>query len=113
MNPEQLLYFTRRWIDIFWPLSCLIRRIPRVGPVLNWRLLIPDYSREGLRGRDLKEWACLDIFDMLAPRYDSPQTIATLRQWFEEADTMDINVHYGNNGIEGCGKRKLSPVLDR
>ncbi len=110
MNPEQLLHFTRRWIDVFWPLSYLIRRIPRIGPALNWRLLIPDYSREGLRGSALKEWAYLDIFDMLAPRYDSPQTIATLRQWFEEADMMDINVHYGYNGIEGSGKRKLPPA---
>jgi hypothetical protein len=62
----------------------------------------------GLRGNILKEWAYLDIFDMLAPRYDSPQTIDTLQKWFQEAGMADVVVHYGYNGIEGRGKRALS-----
>ncbi len=108
MEPKRLYQLTRRWIDLMWPLSRLISKIPRIGPTLNWRLLIPDYSRLGLQGSILKEWAYLDVFDMLAPRYDSPQTIQTLLKWFEEAGMTDIVVQYGYNGIEGRGKRAIS-----
>src|SRR5439155_9115576 len=62
MRPAQLYQLTRRWVDFVWPISLLLSRIPRIGPILNWRLLIPDYSVEGLRGNILKEWAYLDIF---------------------------------------------------
>jgi 2-polyprenyl-3-methyl-5-hydroxy-6-metoxy-1,4-benzoquinol methylase/uncharacterized protein YbaR (Trm112 family) len=111
MQPAQLYQLTRRWVDFAWPISLLLSRIPRIGPILNWRLLIPDYSVVGLRGNILKEWAYLDIFDMLAPRYDSPQTINTLLKWFHEAGMTDVVVHCGYNGIEGRGKRAL-PVKE-
>jgi 2-polyprenyl-3-methyl-5-hydroxy-6-metoxy-1,4-benzoquinol methylase/uncharacterized protein YbaR (Trm112 family) len=105
MESAHLYQLTRRWIDLMWPLSRVISKIPHIGPALNWRLLIPDYSTWGLRGDILKEWAYLDAFDMLAPRYDTPQTINTVSQWFREAGLTDIIVHYGYNGIEGRGKR--------
>jgi hypothetical protein len=53
----------------------------------------------------LKEWAILDTFDMLSPRYDNPQTIDNVREWFERAGLLDIDVHYGYNGIEGRGTK--------
>jgi 2-polyprenyl-3-methyl-5-hydroxy-6-metoxy-1,4-benzoquinol methylase len=107
MEPEHLYRLTYRWIDLMWPLSRLIRKIPRLGPSINWRLLIPDYSQWGLQGTVLKEWAYLDVFDMLAPHYDSPQTIPTLLNWFQEAGMTDIIIKYGYNGIEGRGKRAM------
>jgi len=112
MEPTQLYQLTRNWVDFMWPISQLIRKIPRIGPTINWRLLVPDYSREGLQGNILKEWAYLDAFDMLSPRYDSPQTIKTLLNWFQEAGMTDISVHYGYNGIEGCGRRAIGGIVD-
>jgi SAM-dependent methyltransferase/uncharacterized protein YbaR (Trm112 family) len=105
MEPASLYQLTRRWIDCMWPISRLISKIPGIGPSINSRLLIPDYSRWGLQGNILKEWAYLDAFDMLSPRYDSPQTINTLLGWFQEAGMMDIAVHYGHNGIQGRGRQ--------
>jgi 2-polyprenyl-3-methyl-5-hydroxy-6-metoxy-1,4-benzoquinol methylase/uncharacterized protein YbaR (Trm112 family) len=105
MEPERLYALTRRWIDLVWPLSRLISRIPRAGRLINWRLLVADYSALGLSDAVLKEWAVLDTFDMLSPRYDSPQTLATLRRWFVEAGLTDIDVHYGYNGIEARARK--------
>ena len=105
MEPAHLYQLTRRWVDMMWPLSRLISKIPHIGPTINWRLLIPDYSIWGLQGSVLKEWAYLDAFDMLSPRYDTPQTLMTLMKWFQEAGMTEINVRYGYNGIEGSGKR--------
>ena len=52
----------------------------------------------------LKEWAYLDTFDMLAPRYDIPQTLRTVRGWFSEAGLTEVEVEFGYNGIQGRGK---------
>jgi len=104
--PERLYRLTKRWVNLMWPLSAMIRKIPRFGPSINWRLLVADYSGCGLKGNLLKEWAYLDTFDMLAPRYDSPQTISTMQQWFAETDLVEVEVRYGYNGIEGRGKRR-------
>lgn len=108
MEPARLYQWTHRWIDFMWPISRLISKIPRVGPAINWRLLVPDYSPLGLQGSMLKEWAYLDAFDMLSPRYDSPQTIKTLSRWFNEAGMKDVLIRYGYNGIEGHGKRAIA-----
>ena len=105
VEPTSLYRLTQRWIDFMWPISRLISKIPGTGPSINSRLLIPDYSRWGLQGNILKEWAYLDAFDMLSPRYDSPQTINTLLNWFQEAGMTDIAVQYGYNGIQGRGRR--------
>jgi hypothetical protein len=82
----------------------LVGRIPRIGPSLNWRLLVPDYRHFGLPENVLKEWAYLDAFDMLAPQYDTPQTLTTVRRWFDEAGLVDSDVRYGYNGIQGRGR---------
>jgi SAM-dependent methyltransferase/uncharacterized protein YbaR (Trm112 family) len=105
MEPASLYQLTQKWIDCMWPISRVISKIPRTGPSINSRLLIPDYSRWGLQGNILKEWAYLDAFDMLSPRYDSPQTISTLLTWFQEAGMTNIAVQYGYNGIQGRGRR--------
>jgi hypothetical protein len=43
--------------------------------------------------------------DMLSPMYDLPQTLKTFTRWHHEAGLVDIDVHYGFNGIEGRGKK--------
>jgi SAM-dependent methyltransferase len=105
LQPERLYQLTRKWIDRVWPLSRRISKIPRAGRLINWRLLVADYTELGLPDEALKEWAVLDTFDMLSPRYDSPQTLGTMRRWFAEAGLTDIDVRYGYNGIEGRGRR--------
>lgn len=53
----------------------------------------------------LREHSLMDTFDMLAPAYDRPQTVAMVRRWFEEAGLVDVEVHPGVNGLEARGKR--------
>jgi len=104
MAPRRLYGWTRRYVDFMWPLCGWIRRIPKIGPMINWALCVADYSRRGLKDPVLKEWAYLDTFDMLAPRYDYPQTLASVRRWFDEADLEGVEVRDGYNGIEGRGR---------
>jgi SAM-dependent methyltransferase len=105
LSPEQLYRLVRRYIDHMWPVARVIRRIPLIGPTLNWRLLVADYSRELGKGREvddavLKDWAYLDTFDMLSPQFDQPQRRGVVRGWCDDAGLNDVEVLFGYNGIE-------------
>jgi uncharacterized protein YbaR (Trm112 family)/ubiquinone/menaquinone biosynthesis C-methylase UbiE len=102
-NPERLYKRIKKYINFMWPISKVIRKIPIIGPSINWRLLVADYSALDLDDEMLKEWAYLDSYDMLSPRYDYPKTLKTFKKWFKEANLKEIDVHYGYNGIEGRG----------
>lgn len=104
--PERLYHYTRRYVDVMWPIARRIRRIPKIGKALNWRLLIADYSNEIVDDETLKQWAYLDTFDMLSPRYDIPQRLSTVKRWCAEAELDDSEVVYGYNGIEIRGRRQ-------
>jgi SAM-dependent methyltransferase len=98
MNPERLYERVRRWVDFMWPMAALIRRLPK-GYAINWRLLVADYSFLGLQGEILKEWAYLDTFDMLAPRYDRPASLGTFRGWAVAAGLERVEAAYTPHGI--------------
>jgi SAM-dependent methyltransferase len=98
MQPDRLYALVKRWVDFMWPVASLIRRLPG-GYAINWRLLVADYSYLGLQGAMLKEWAYLDTFDMLAPRYDRPATLKTFRRWAYEADLRDIDAEYTAHAV--------------
>lgn len=102
VKPEKLYGFLKGYIDFMWPFARILRRIPRVGRLINWLLLIPDYSSlmPGAADAMLKEWAYLDVFNMLG-RDDQPQTPSTFYRWHKEAGLVDIEVHPGFNGVEG------------
>jgi len=102
----QLYSLVRRYVDVMWPVVCALRQVPPIGASLAHRLLmISDFSGFGLPPDRVKEWAYLDTYDMLAPRYDLPQSVETVRSWFEKARFGDVEVHRGYNGVEGRGVR--------
>lgn len=109
MDPEKLYESVKSYINFVWPLARIIRKIPRLGKQINWRLMVADYS-ELLPDADektLKDWAILDSFDMLSPAFDFPQTLKSFKNWHVEEDLMEIDVHYGYNGVEGRARKKF------
>jgi SAM-dependent methyltransferase len=105
--PDRLYRLTSGYVRAMWPLARQIGRIPVVGRKLNWMLLIGSYhGMYDLTDDQMREWAVLDTFDMLAPAYDQPQDLETVRNWFDEAGLVEVEVHLGYNGIEGRGRRK-------
>jgi hypothetical protein len=85
-------------------LSRLVGRIPGIGRYLS--RLIPVANYEGvypLTERQLVEWATLDTFDWLSPRYDQPQSPAVLQEWFKEAGMTNIEVFLADHlTARGC-----------
>jgi len=113
MESEKLYSGIKSYVDFMWPLVKVIRKIPwKIGQAINWRLLVADFYQIMPSADDalLKEWAYLDTFDMLSPKYDKPQTISTFRKWHEIAGLKDIEVHKGYNGIEGRGVKPCAEL---
>src|SRR4051812_20840866 len=85
------------------PLSAwLYRRAGRLGARL---LPIIQYDHLGLSPALNREWAVLDTFDMYSPAHDHPQTVDTVRRWYEEAGFVSVSVGYGPNGVIARGRR--------
>jgi SAM-dependent methyltransferase len=58
-----------------------------IGKLVNRFLPVCDIKGtlpHNLSNDELKEWVVLDTFDMFSPQHDHPQTIATVKKWFEE-----------------------------
>jgi SAM-dependent methyltransferase len=109
MSSEALHRACRRWVHAAWPVARRVARLPG-GRLLNQLLLVQDNGRlYDLTDEQRREWAVLDTFDILSPRYDSPQRLRRVRRWFEEAGLEAVEVHYGWNGIEGRGCRPAGP----
>jgi SAM-dependent methyltransferase len=104
VKPERLYHLTTGYVDFMWPLARRVRRIPKIGKALNWRLLVADYSHLTNDDAVLREWAHLDTFDMLSPRYDKPARRRTVRRWCEEIG-LAANVKRGYNGLEIHARR--------
>jgi SAM-dependent methyltransferase len=103
MNKERLYKIVNASVPLLLPVStCLKRLAGRAGARL---VPIAEHSQLGLPVELRKQWSILDTFDMYSPAHDHPQTLATMRRWFEEAAFVDVSVRYGPNGIVGKGRR--------
>lgn len=88
-------------------LSRAMGRVPRMGRFL--KRLVPVANYEGiypLSERQVREWATLDTFDWLAPRYDQPQTPATLQAWLVAAGLKEVEVVRLDH-LTGRGRKPL------
>jgi len=102
---ETLFQILRRAVPTMFNISCMVGRLPLLGctlrrliPVANYTDILP------LTSRQLLEWALLDTFDWLSPRYDKPQTAATLRRWLSDAGLTDVEVEQVGH-LVGRGRR--------
>ncbi|MFT5387343.1 MAG: SAM-dependent methyltransferase [Candidatus Omnitrophota bacterium] len=103
-KPEVLYKLVHNYVSFMWPICRFINKFIPYGRQINWMLLVADYrGRYDLKDEILRDWAILDSFDMLAPMYDSPQTLVSVREFFKENNLTDSDIHYGYNGIEGRG----------
>ena len=106
LAPETLYRMVVKWVNFVWPVARVLSRLPKSRFIIRNVLLISQYHG-ALPPNDAlqKEWAILDTFDILSPAYDKPQTLRTVKAWFENAGLKNIEVHYGYNGIEGRGTK--------
>ena len=95
-------WYIPRWIPIDNALQrvrVLRYAVPAIVPCWNYTGMLP------LTPEQIKGWAILDTFDALSPKYDSPQTEATLAAWCEEAGLEQVQIRAAGNGLI-CTARK-------
>jgi uncharacterized protein YbaR (Trm112 family) len=112
MQADRLLSLVSGMVALLWPASLALGRVPRIGRRLRHALPIANY--EGilpLNARQLKEWAVLDTFDMLAPAHDHPQSVATLSEWFHEARLSEVEV-FRRGLVVGRGRQPIGLGAD-
>jgi len=89
----------------------LLQRAPAIGPRMAAMIPIGPLSHADIglhySEGELKQMKILSAFDMLSPRYDRPQRIEEVRQWFGEAGLVEIETGFGYNGINARGKSPL------
>ena len=107
--PAPLLYsIVVKAVDIFLPLSILLKKIPLVGRYLFPLLPVANYwGTLPLDRNMLREWSIIDTFDWLACWYDQPQTASTLRSWLDEAGMTRAEV-FRQGSFVGIGEKKTA-----
>ena len=107
LSKEILHKIVNKMVNVLLPLSNLLGKIPKIGKSIQQMLPVANYSSVyQLDKQQQLEWSILDTFDRLSPLYDNPQTIKSVKGWFENAQFEEHNVRYGINGIVGLGKKK-------
>lgn len=106
LRPEYFLRFLTKRIDnnrlykivtkmvpILLPISIYCRKIPALGRYINFFIPVANYKGIlPIKDEDLLDWAILDTFDCLSPRYEKRQTIPTVTNWFIEVGLTNIQV---------------------
>lgn len=106
MSKERLFALVERLTPPLLRLGRGLSGIPVAGRFL--RRLVPVANYEGrypLSAAQLQEWAILDTFDWFSPRYDFPQTAATLKRWLETTGLEDVEVGLRGGSLTGWGRR--------
>jgi SAM-dependent methyltransferase len=83
----QTIYNLLNWtIPPAFEMKKALHTIPKIGPTLGKLIPIGPIShapRLIYTDEQLKQVKILSALDMLSPKYDQPQSIETVRQWFE------------------------------
>lgn len=89
---RMLLRMIRLAMPILFPLTDLLFRIPILGKAFGFLIPVANYvEKKDLTWRQRYQWALLDTFDMLAPRYDQPQTETAARNALRDAGMMEAD----------------------
>lgn len=105
MPQQKLFNLVQFMVKYLLPLSLAIGRIPKIGRKLRYALPVMNYEPDfPLSAEQLKEWAILDTFDMLSPRYDNPQTEQTLERWFKGVGLQNIRI-FRRGVVVGRGEK--------
>lgn len=103
IDPDRLMAFLRWFIPKWLPLDTRIKRLPYVANYLGAVIPCWNYHFTSLSAAEQVEWAIMDTFDALAPRYDLPASVDEVTGWFRAAGYRDFEVHEGGTGLVGNG----------
>lgn len=98
IEQQKLFSYLEMAVPLMLPISQALGRVPLIGKALQRFIPVADYSLTyHLTKQQLREWALLDTFDWLAPRYDHPQTQKAVKQLFLKAGFTAIEIFHAGH----------------
>jgi 2-polyprenyl-3-methyl-5-hydroxy-6-metoxy-1,4-benzoquinol methylase/uncharacterized protein YbaR (Trm112 family) len=108
VSAERLFGLLQRMVPTLMRISRTVAAIPLIGRYLRRMVPVADYTGIlPLSDAQLHEWALLDTFDWLSPRYDRPENAKTLDEWLRGAALSDVSVFRADH-LTGRGRRAAS-----
>jgi SAM-dependent methyltransferase len=93
LSQESLFSLVKVMVRFLLPLSLWVGRLPMVGRKLRYAIPVANHEPDfPLSPDQVREWAVLNTYDMLAPAHDHPQAAPTVEGWLREAALEDIEV---------------------
>jgi 2-polyprenyl-3-methyl-5-hydroxy-6-metoxy-1,4-benzoquinol methylase len=112
MDSGTLFRIVERRAPALLRVSDAFSRVPVLGGYLRRFVPVANYKGQlPLTAQQLEEWAILDTYDWLAPRFDQPQTADSLRDWFVESGLTDVNV-FKSDHLTARGRKPGNAVID-
>jgi SAM-dependent methyltransferase len=105
LDERQLLRGVQWAMPFLFPVTEVLFRLPRLGRYFNFVIPVANYTDEkSLTWKQRYQWALLDTYDMLAPRYDEPQTFEKVRDTLIAAGVEDVQ-RLANPGLNLVARR--------
>jgi len=109
--PDRLLFrCVAAIIAGLYEVKAAISRIPMMGDKLHRAIPIGELRRRDWTPEQMKQIKSLNVFDMLSPKYDNPQSLETIRSWIAEERLQLIKCEIGYNGVNAKAQK---PVMLR
>lgn len=106
--PEMFFSWVERLAPPLLQVSRTLGRVPVLGRVATRALPVANYDGVfDLDDDQLRDFAVLDTFDWLSPRYDQPQSAATLERWLRELGLVDVEIDHPAH-LTGRARRPAS-----
>ena len=86
-------------MPVLFPITNVLYRLPVIGNAFRFAIPIANYVEKRSLSREQRyQWAVLDTFDMLSPRYDHPPTQEQLSRALIKGGATDIQ-RLNNRGV--------------
>ena len=93
ISPAKLFPIVEKTVPPLLRVSRAVGAVPAVGRFLKRAVPVANYDGiYPLNERQLEEWAILDTFDWLSPKFDHPQNMGEMRRCFEDAGFKNVEV---------------------
>ncbi|MBT5039101.1 MAG: class I SAM-dependent methyltransferase [Rhodospirillaceae bacterium] len=106
IDPDKLMAFLEISIPLWLPFDTMIKRTPVFGRFLGSIIPCMNYFWTDLSREERIQWAIMNTFDALSPKYDKPASLREVDSWFENAGFEKYEVRRGGNGVVGNGIKK-------
>lgn len=111
--PDRLLFrCVTLTIGGLYGVKAAINKIPVVGARLHRLIPIGELKRRDWTPEQMKQIKSLNVFDMLSPKHDNPQSLETVRGWIAEERLQLIKCDIGYNGINAKARKPISAPVE-